>query len=211
MAMLGGGEEIAAQCRKPEIMADAAYWILSQGKDYTGNFAIDDEVLNAAGVRDMEQYACVPGSNLLPDFFLDVGPEALKSQIEAGGLKPAFGGAPKAVQADSVVGKVFKQIEAMMSEDMVKSINGVFQFNLTGANAGDWFVDFKTGKGQVGQGASPGEAGCTMIMDSADFVKMFAGELKPTTAFMMGKLKIKGDMALAMKLEKLMIKMRSNL
>ncbi|KAH3693711.1 hypothetical protein DPMN_081151, partial [Dreissena polymorpha] len=57
------------------------------------------------------------GSNLLPDFFLELGPEALKSQIE--------------VKADSVLGKVFKQIEAMMSEDMVKSINGIFQFNLT--------------------------------------------------------------------------------
>jgi putative sterol carrier protein len=50
-----------------------------------------------------------------------------------------------------------------------------------------------------------------MLMDSGDFNKMFAGQMKPTSAFMMGKLKIKGDMGLAMKLEKLMGKMRSNL
>ena len=53
---------MAAQCRKPEIMADAAYYMLTQdSKNYTGNFAIDDEVMRAAGVKDMDQYACVPG------------------------------------------------------------------------------------------------------------------------------------------------------
>jgi len=62
MEMLGGGSEVAGQCRKPEIMADAAYVMLTQGSSYTGNFAIDDEVLKNAGVIDMDQYACVPGN-----------------------------------------------------------------------------------------------------------------------------------------------------
>lgn len=61
MEMLGGGSEVAGQCRKPEIMADAAYIILTQGPSYTGNFDIDDDVLRKAGVTDMDQYACVPG------------------------------------------------------------------------------------------------------------------------------------------------------
>ena len=43
-----------------------------------------------------------------------------------------------------------------------------------------------------------------MKMDGALFTDMFVGKASPTTSFMMGKLKIKGDMALAMKLEKLM-------
>lgn len=80
-----------------------------------------------------------------------------------------------------------------------------------GAEEGVWFIDLKNGSGSIGQGEPSAEAGCTMIMDSSDFCKMFAGQLKPTNAFMMGKLKIKGDMGLAMKLEKLMGKMRSNL
>lgn len=46
-----------------------------------------------------------------------------------------------------------------------------------------------------------------MTLDSEDFIKMFKGELKAVSAFMSGKLKIQGDMALAMKLEKLMNKM----
>ena len=50
-----------------------------------------------------------------------------------------------------------------------------------------------------------------MILDSEDFVKMFKGELNPTQAFMVGQLKIKGDMMIAMKLEKLMKTMKSKL
>ena len=46
-------------------------------------------------------------------------------------------------------------------------------------------------------------AGCTMAMDSDDFAKMFRGELNSMQAFMSGRLKIKGDMAQALKLEKL--------
>lgn len=62
MEMLGGGSEVSDQCRKPEIMADAAYVMLTQDVNYTGNFAIDDEVLMKAGITDMDQYACSPGN-----------------------------------------------------------------------------------------------------------------------------------------------------
>ena len=60
--MLGGGDEVAKQCRKPEIMSDAAYVMLTKdSKSYTGNFAIDEEVLKSAGVSNIDQYDCVPG------------------------------------------------------------------------------------------------------------------------------------------------------
>ena len=65
MEMLGGGGEIKSDCRDVAIMSDAAYVILSKAsKSFTGQFAIDDEVLWNAGVRDMAQYSCVPGSFL---------------------------------------------------------------------------------------------------------------------------------------------------
>jgi citronellol/citronellal dehydrogenase len=59
-------------CRKPEIMADAAYLVLTaDAATSTGNFFIDDEVLAGAGVTDFEQYSLVPGSrSLMPDLFL---------------------------------------------------------------------------------------------------------------------------------------------
>jgi citronellol/citronellal dehydrogenase len=58
--------------RKPEIMADAAYAILTKpSRDFTGNFAIDETLLRSEGVSDFEQYAVTPGAKLHPDIFLD--------------------------------------------------------------------------------------------------------------------------------------------
>ena len=59
-------------CRTPEIMADAAYAVLtSEAATTTGNFFIDDEVLKKAGVTDLDKYSVVPGSRqLMPDLFL---------------------------------------------------------------------------------------------------------------------------------------------
>jgi len=67
--MLGGASMMRGS-RKPEIMADAAHWILSQGVDVSGHFFIDEEVLQGAGERDFDKYAVDPEAELLPDFFL---------------------------------------------------------------------------------------------------------------------------------------------
>ncbi len=60
-------------CRKPEILADAAWFILtSDARTSTGNFFIDDEVLAEHGVTDLDRYAVVPGTqHFIPDFFVD--------------------------------------------------------------------------------------------------------------------------------------------
>jgi citronellol/citronellal dehydrogenase len=61
-----------ARGRKPEIMADAAHWILTQpARACSGNFFIDEEVLRKAGVTDLRRYAVDPSKGLLPDLFLD--------------------------------------------------------------------------------------------------------------------------------------------
>jgi citronellol/citronellal dehydrogenase len=61
-----------ALCRKPEIMADAAYLVLTGPSSHTGNFYIDDAVLAEHGVTNLDPYAVTPGNtNFLPDFFLD--------------------------------------------------------------------------------------------------------------------------------------------
>ncbi|OJJ20149.1 short chain dehydrogenase [marine bacterium AO1-C] len=66
-----GGDTLVNKSRKPEIMADAAYHIFSKNhKECTGNFFIDDEVLAAEGITDLEHYSVVPGSDLAPDFFV---------------------------------------------------------------------------------------------------------------------------------------------
>jgi len=61
-----------ANGRKPEIVADAACWILTQpSRAVTGRFFIDEEALHASGVSDFSHYAHEPGTTLLPDLFVD--------------------------------------------------------------------------------------------------------------------------------------------
>ena len=66
------GVEIA-RCRKPEILSDAAYLILtSNAATTTGNFFIDDELLAKHGITDLDVYSVTPGTkDFIPDFFVD--------------------------------------------------------------------------------------------------------------------------------------------
>ena len=67
-----GGETLMQMSRKPEIVADAAYYILTQPADVcTGNFFIDEEVLAKEGITDMDSYAVNASQQLMKDIFLD--------------------------------------------------------------------------------------------------------------------------------------------
>jgi citronellol/citronellal dehydrogenase len=71
-----GGENAVDHSRKPEIMADAAYFIITEpSTECTGNFFIDDEVLIEHGITDLSKYSVVPNARLIPDFFLYGGGE----------------------------------------------------------------------------------------------------------------------------------------
>ncbi|MEO8413066.1 MAG: NAD(P)-dependent oxidoreductase [Ginsengibacter sp.] len=66
-----GGEALTNMSRTPEIIADAAFYILSKPSDAcTGNCFIDEEVLTGEGITDMDQYAVVPGGRLYVDLFI---------------------------------------------------------------------------------------------------------------------------------------------
>lgn len=211
MEMLGG-KDIGSQCRKVDIMADSAYVILTKdSRNFTGNFCIDEEVLKGVGVTDLEQYAVKPGSNLLPDFFLDeLTEEAIQKMAQIKASAP-----PKEVKAapsDGKVQSIFTAIQKLLSPDLVKKMGALYSFNLTGSETGKWYLDLKSGSGATGKGDPPaGNPDVTFTMDSNDFYKMFSGAMKPTTAFMSGKLKLKGDMGKAMQLEKIMAQMKSKL
>ncbi|XP_058813525.1 hydroxysteroid dehydrogenase-like protein 2 isoform X2 [Topomyia yanbarensis] len=203
------GKESDQFSRKPEIMSDAAYAILcKEPKNVSGNFFIDDEVLKAEGITDMKQYACVPenADKLMPDFFLDVAPEKL--------LEFAADGSHAASLKKEAPGKIeglFQKIESLLSDEIVSKTRAIYEFNVKGEESGIWFADLKNGTGKVGKGKPPVDADATLTMDSKHFFDMFSGKLKPASAFMTGKLKIKGDLQKAMKLEKLMGGLKSKL
>jgi citronellol/citronellal dehydrogenase len=66
-----GGEEMIQASRKPAILADAAHAVLTKpGRECTGNFFIDDDVLKSEGITDLSGYAVDPNAELMPDFFV---------------------------------------------------------------------------------------------------------------------------------------------
>ncbi|NXE82853.1 HSDL2 protein, partial [Cochlearius cochlearius] len=198
MDMLGGSG-IEKQCRKTDILADAAYCILTKPKSFTGHFIIDEVLLREEGVKDFDVYAIAPGASQAP-----------KEEKKASGSQHEGPGGAKAT-AESAVAETFRVIQGAMSEEYVRTTQGVFQFELSGDEGGTWYIDLKTKGGSAGFGKPPVTADVVMSMSSADFVKMFTGKLKPTMAFMSGKLRIKGNMALAIKLEKMLTQLNSKL
>ncbi|NXW93272.1 HSDL2 protein, partial [Alopecoenas beccarii] len=200
MDMLGGSG-VEKQCRKTDILADAAYCILTKPKTFTGNFIIDEDLLREEGVKDFDVYAIAPGHPLIPDFFLDVPEKKLSGSQPEG---------PKVTSAKPVA-ETFRTIQGAMSEEYVRTIQAVFQFELSGDEGGTWYIDLKTKGGSAGFGKPPVTADVFMSMSSDDFVKMFTGKLKPSVAFMSGKLMIKGNMPLALKLEKMLTQFNSKL
>lgn len=209
MEMLGGAE-VGKQCRNVDIMSDAAYAILGKSRSYTGNFVIDEEILKTEGIKDFDIYAVAPGNALLPDFFLDEA-EALVQNMGDQVVIPVVKGDSRSAATSGPIAETFNIIKGVLNPDIVKSTGGVYKFDLSGEHAGVWFIDMKNGGGSAGSGEPPVKADVVMTMDSADFTKMFAGKLKPTMAFMSGKLMIKGDMSLAIKMEKMMSMMKSKL
>ena len=78
-------------------------------------------------------------------------------------------------------------------------LDATIQFKFTGEEPGDWYATVKDGKVEVKQGEHESPK-MTLTADSGDYVKIFTGELDGMQAFMQGKLKLGGDLNLAMKM-----------
>jgi len=210
MEMLGGGASVKSQCRSPDIMADAAYIILTKDSTkFTGNFCIDDDVLNAEGVSDLSKYQYDPNVKLLPDFFLDSGNPDDINNLKVKSTPKTSSNRKHISTGNTDLDRTFEQIQANMSEALVKSVNGVFQFDFK--DGGKYYLDLKNGEGDMDFGDAKTDVDVTMTMKADNFVKMARGELNPTTAFMTGKLKIDGNLGIATKLEKVMKQVQSKL
>lgn len=85
----------------------------------------------------------------------------------------------------------------------LQGINGIMLFDLSGEGGGKWTLTLKDEdvKLEEGETASPN---ATFAIDAQDFIAIANGELNPVSAFMQGKVKVSGDMALAMRLQSLL-------
>jgi predicted lipid carrier protein YhbT len=203
------GESMRLHSRTVDIITDAAYIILNKdSRSFTGNFVIDEDFLRKeAGITDFTKYSVVPGNSLIPDFFLDdveMPEEIKKAQTTQKQSTPAAATAAPESKGQNDVTPAMNALKAALNADLVKQVNGVYKFLISDATPSEWYLDLKTGSGDLKSTDFDGKVNVTMTMNADIFNKMITGSMKPTMAFMSGKLKIKGDMGLAMKLEKLM-------
>ena len=93
----------------------------------------------------------------------------------------------------------FEELPTRTDSAKTAGMNNSYVFAIDGA--GTWTVRVNDGGVAVEEGDTGGD--CTIATSAETFEKIVAGEQNPTTAYMTGKLKIKGDMGAAMKLQKL--------
>jgi putative sterol carrier protein len=97
------------------------------------------------------------------------------------------------------VAELMEKMPGAFIPEKAQGVDAVIQFKFTGAEAGDWNATIKDGKVDVARGIHPAPK-MTLTADSGDYVKIFTGELDGMKAFMEGKIKLAGDLNLAMKL-----------
>lgn len=105
------------------------------------------------------------------------------------------------------VKQAFTSFTEKMNEDPsgIKGLNTTYQFNLKGDTEGSYQVKIEDSQVFFHEGTEFIPT-CTLSMSDKNFLKLFQGDLNPTSAFMTGRLKVKGDLSLAMKLQSLLDK-----
>ncbi len=105
----------------------------------------------------------------------------------------------------SSVTEVFEQMRARLSPEKAQKINASYLFQIGGENGEKWCVDLTKKADWVTQGDMPDAPQCTITINKPeDWVALATGKMNPTMAFMQGKIKVKGDMSLALKLQSLL-------
>ena len=90
------------------------------------------------------------------------------------------------------------------SPELSKSVNGIYEFNITGDNGGVWTVDLSKEPGSVASGPAPAAGAakvCKVTCAANDFMNIVTGKMAAPMAFMSGKIKV-NDVSMAMKLQK---------
>ncbi|KAB0363962.1 hypothetical protein FD754_008118, partial [Muntiacus muntjak] len=157
----------------------------------------------------------VPGAKVALQHNLGLGGAAVVTLYKMGFPEAARTHQVEAAPTSSAVdgfkaNLVFKEIEKKLEdegEQFVKKIGGIFAFKVKdgpGGKEATWVVDVKNGKGSVLPNSDK-KADCTITMADSDLLALMTGKMNPQTAFFQGKLKINGNMGLAMKLQNLQL------
>ena len=96
------------------------------------------------------------------------------------------------------VKETFDAMQSKFQPGKADGVTATIQYDITGDQAGSWHAVIKEGTCAVNAGAAA-SPNLTLTMSSQDWLDMVGGKLSGQMAFMSGKLKLKGDMGLAMK------------
>ena len=95
---------------------------------------------------------------------------------------------------------LFQAIPTRLIPEKAGSTSATIAFDLSGDQAGKWWIKVHDGTAESGKGEPSEAPKLTILADAGDLVKILLGQMDGTSAFMQGKLKIKGDMGLAIKM-----------
>lgn len=95
--------------------------------------------------------------------------------------------------------KLMELMPKAFMPDKAAGVDAVIQYNLTGDQGGDWVITIRDGACTVEPGTAEAPK-LTLTADAADYIAVVTGKLNAMSAFSAGKVKLKGDLGLAMKL-----------
>ena len=98
--------------------------------------------------------------------------------------------------------QVFDSMRGSFKADKAKGVHARYQWELSGPNGGEWWIDVNDGTYKMGKGKIDNPS-VTFITSDNDWVAMSNGKLKGTWAFMTGRLKVRGSQAVARKLDEI--------
>jgi putative sterol carrier protein len=102
----------------------------------------------------------------------------------------------------TTIKEIFDAMPGRFQAAKAGDLKAVIQFDMTGDGGGQYYVTIGAGSCAVAEGSTP-NPNMTMTAAASDYIDLINGVLNPMQAFMQGKIKIQGDMSLAMKLQTL--------
>lgn len=138
--------------------------------------------------------------------FLSHGASSQPQQQDSITFTDEFSSAAESVAATpGCVEELLSEVKLLLSESLVRQVGACFQFDISSGDGQQrsYYVDLSQGSGAAGEGSLCGEPDVTLSVSDCDLLAMFQGELRPIAAYTSGRLKVRGDIKTAMKLEEL--------
>lgn len=98
------------------------------------------------------------------------------------------------------IAQIMEKLPEALIPEKAAGVDAVIHFKFTGAEPGEWNAAIKDGKAEVARGIPHFKPTMTLTADSTDFIDILTGQMDGMQAFMEGKVKLAGDLNLAMKM-----------